>query len=201
MELNANILTVGMWKCHQAPPPPSHENGKRREASQKAIKNCDHLFPLRCLIHLSGEWFCPYPPKATNLFSGLYPCFKMNLWNTQIFLFFSSSLALSCLPSLSPVGSAFLFLVSFFLLLLFIHWISVGFFIFLFSPFLSSPPVLTFSPPSFYYIMSKMFLEVQSKIYPNKKVATTILCPCQFNPRRPKCMLCCACSGKLSVCI
>lgn len=61
---------------------------ERREANQKAIKICDHLFPLLRLIHLSGEWFCPYPPKATNLFSCLYPCIKMNLWNTQMFSFF-----------------------------------------------------------------------------------------------------------------
>lgn len=48
-------------------------------ASQEAIKMCDHLFPLPHLIHLSGEWFCPYPPKATNLFCCLSPCIRMNL--------------------------------------------------------------------------------------------------------------------------
>lgn len=83
-------------------------------ASQKAIKICDHLFPLLRLIHLSGEWFCPYPPKATNLFSCLSPCIRMNLWNSQTCSL--SLLPLSLLLYLSLSRSApFFWFVSFYL--------------------------------------------------------------------------------------
>lgn len=91
-----------MWKCHHCKTWPTWKKWRcwcwgcggyqgrkdvEREggaaASQKAIKICDHLFQLPHLIHLSGEWLCPYPPKATNLFSCLSLCIRMNLWNSQ----------------------------------------------------------------------------------------------------------------------
>lgn len=167
-----------MWKCHHCPP---HENGRRGEPSQKAIKICNHLFPLLRLIHLSGEWFCPYPPKATNLFSCLSPCIKMNPWNSQTF--FLSFLPLSCLPSLSLVGSTCF--PDFFL--------SLRFFFFFFSQLRLFPclSVLTFSSPQHLLFLS-LFLSpfhCVRNVYTNpiqiisrKEGAKTRLCQWQFNP-------------------
>lgn len=111
-----------MWKCHHSKTPPTHTHthteigiGGRGEgtASQKAIKICDHLFPLARLIHLSGEWFCPYPPKATNLFSCLSPCIRMNLWNSQTCSLFSFTPFL--VFRLSPLPTPFSDLFRFYL--------------------------------------------------------------------------------------
>lgn len=112
-----------MWKCHHCKTRPTwkwESRGGGGTASQKAIKICDHLFPLPHLIHLSGEWFCPYPPKATNLFSCLSPCIRMNLWNSQTCSL--SLLPLSLLLSPSLAGST-PFLICFFLSLCLCLWL------------------------------------------------------------------------------
>lgn len=172
-----------MWKCHHCPP---HENGRRGEPSQKAIKICNHLYPLLRLIHLSGEWFCPYPPKATNLFSCLSPCIKMNPWNSQTFFLsfftpFLSSVLVSC-------------------------WLNLLFWFLFISPLPVSPPpppppcslrlsqclsVLTFSSPQHLLFLS-LFLSpfhCVRNVYTNpiqiisrKEGAKTRLCQWQFNP-------------------
>lgn len=186
-----------MWKCHHCkppppPPPPLFGNGKvGREgaASQKAIKICDHLFPLPRLIHLSGEWFCPYPPKATNLFCCLSPCIRMNLWNSQ-----------TCTLSLLPLP----------LLLSLSHWLCPLFRIVSFYLSSYSLPlclwlllclsVLTFPLlhrrflPSFLPLFLSPFHRVRNvymnpfQIISRKQGATRRLCQWQFNPWWARCM-------------
>lgn len=163
-------------------------------ASQKAIKICDHLFPLLCLIHLSGEWFCPYPPKATNLFSCLSPCIRINLWNSQTCSL--SLLPLSLLLSLSLVGST-----SFPDLFPFISPLTHSHSLWLRQCLL----VLTFPFPSLPSTCSSSLgvrnVCTNSIQIISRKERATRLCQWQFNPWWARCMQCCACSRKLSDCI
>lgn len=172
--------------------------GGHGTASQKAIKICDHLFPLLCLIHLSGEWFCPYPPKATNLFSCLSPCIRINLWNSQtcsLFLFtpFSSSVAVSRWLSLLS------WFVSFYLS-------SYSFPQSVIAPVSSRPHLfltrhLFSPPPSPALPLSVRNVCTNSIQIISRKERATRLCQWQFNPWWARCMQCCACSRKLSDCI
>lgn len=79
LQLFLRVLTAKSENVITVKPGPRGAGEGSGAVSQEAIKICDHLFPLPHLIHLSGEWFCPYPPKATNLFSCLSPCIRMNL--------------------------------------------------------------------------------------------------------------------------
>lgn len=174
-----------MWKCHHCKTRPTwkwENRGRGGAASQKAIKICDHLFPLPHLIHLSGEWFCPYPPKATNLFSCLSPCIRMNLWNSQTCSL--SLLPLSLLLSPSLAGST-PFLICFFLSLCLCLWLPI---VFLFSPFLS-PSACSFLPlflSPFHCVRNVYMNPIQ--IISRRERATTRLCQWQFNPRWARCM-------------
>lgn len=156
-----------MWKCHHCKTPHMWKwEGKGKggcTASQKAIKICDHLFPLLRLIHLSGEWFCPYPPKATNLFCCLSPCIRMNLWNSQ-----------TCSPSLLPLPLSLVGSASFSDLFLFISSPTH-------SPGLGLAPrlaVLTLPlrgtcssslSSSLRFTVSEMSTQIQFKSYPEKR--------------------------------
>lgn len=145
-------------------------------ASQKAIKICDHLFPLPHLIHLSGEWLCPYPPKATNLFSCLFPCIRMNLWNSQ-----TCSLPLLLLLLL-PSQPLLIFVSSLPPRLRLSHCLPI----LTFSASPSAPaPVL---PPPLRFAVSGTSAWIQFKSYPPRERATTRLCQWQFNPWWARCM-------------
>lgn len=155
--------------------------GGSAAASQKAIKICDHLFPLPHLIHLSGEWLCPYPPKATNLFSCLSPCIRMNLWNSQ-----------TCsLPPL-PLPLLLLLLLPSQPLLRFVSSLPPRLQLSHCLPILTFPsspsapaPVL---PPPLRFAVSGTSAWIQFKSYPPRERATTRLCQWQFNPWWARCM-------------
>lgn len=154
-----------MWKCHHCKTRPtwkweSSRRGWQRggAASQKAIKIRDHLFPLPHLIHLSGEWFCPYPPKATNLFSCLSPCIRMNLWNSQTCSF--SLLSLSLLLSPSLASSTPFSLICFFLSL---RLSVIAPLSFPFSPFVSPSTCLFLPSSSLHFTVSEASTWIQFK--------------------------------------
>lgn len=181
-----------MWKCHHCKTRPTWTwggvSGKKgcgmqggsAAASQKAIKICNHLFPLPHLIHLSGEWLCPYPPKATNLFSCLSPCIRMNLWNSQTCSL--PPLPLPLLLLLLPSKPLLIFVSSLHPRLQLSHCLPI----LTFSSSHSVPaPVL---PPPLRFAVSGTSAWIQFKSYPPRERATTRLCQWQFNPWWARCM-------------